>query len=225
MLLTCLLAFAGVSEDLVIAKDVDQPLALRQAAFGRMADEDNTGRVLSLIDDAQTTNDERWVLIRCLGSNSTAEAREAQLRYLVDKNALTRMAALEGLADRMDTTLSGRVAALLQDPAILVRYAAIDALARLKDPASIPDLARVLEDPTNTYRGSSLWVRRKATEAIGSIGTDAAVAALAKALDDTDPEVVTAAVQGLEKVAGFSYKEGRAAAEELTAWRRWAASR
>ncbi len=225
MLLFCALAFAGVAEDLVIAKDVDQPLTLRQAAFGRMANADNTARVLALIEDPQTSNDERWVLIRSLGTNPTGEAIEALLRFLSDKNALTRMAALQGIADRNDPTLSGRVAARLEDPAILVRYAAIDALARMKDPSSIGDLARVLEDPTNTYRGSSLWVRRNALEAIASIGGDGAVAPLAKALEDVDAEVAAAALRGLERVAGFSYKEGRSTSEELTAWKRWAASR
>lgn len=225
MLFACVLAFAGVSEDLAVAKDVDQPLSLRQAAFARMAEADNTSRVLALVDDAQTSNDERWVLIRSLGSNPTSEAREALLRFLADKNALTRMAALQGIADRKDPTLSGRVAARLEDPAILVRYAAIDALGRMKDVSAIADLARVLEDPTNRYRGSSLWVRRKATEAIAAIGTDAAVPALAKALDDDDPEVVNAALRGLETVGGFSYTEGRSPAEEITAWKRWAGSR
>jgi HEAT repeat protein len=225
VLLLLSFAMAGVSEDLAVAADVDQPLALRQAAFGRMADPASTDRVLALVEDTETSNDQKWVLIRSLGTNPTPEAREALLRFLGDKNALTRMAALEGLGDRADRTLSGRVAARLTDPAILVRYAAIDALARMKDPSTLGDLARVLEDPTNRYRGASLWVRRRATEALASIGTDAAVPHLARALDDDDPDVVNAAVRGLETVAGFSYKEGRNASEEITAWKRWAGSR
>jgi len=225
LLLLASLAWSGVAEDLLVAADGNQPDSARKAAFARMSAEDATGRVIALADDPQTTNDERWVLLRSLGSNPTVEARDALVRYLGDKNALTRMAALQALADRKDPTLSGRIAARLEDPAILVRYAAIDALGRLGDPAALPDLARALEDPTNRYRGTSLWVRRKAAEAIGAIGTDAAVPHLAKALDDDDPEVVVAAMRGLERVAGFSYSEGRTSAEELAAWRRWAGGR
>lgn len=225
ILLLASLAWSGVAEDLLVAADGNQPHAARQAAFARMAESDATGRVVALADDPQTSNDERWILLRSLGSNPSAEAREALVRYVGDKNALTRMAAVQALADRKDPTVSGRIAGRLEDPAILVRYAAIDALGRLGDPSALPDLGRALEDPTNRYRGSSLWVRRKAVEAMGAIGTDAAVPHLAKALDDDDPEVVVAAVKGLEKVAGFSYKEGRSPQEELAAWRRWAGSR
>ena len=65
-------------------------------------------------------------------------------------------------------------------------------------------------------------MRRQFVDAMGAIGGDAAVPWLGRALDDADPQVVAAAMTGLEKVAGFSYREGRSPEEELAAWKRWA---
>lgn len=225
MIFCIALALAGVPEDLAIAADVDQPRALRESAFGRLAEPTATDRVLGLIADAETTSDHRWVLIRSLGANPSSDAREALLRFTEDKNPLTRMAAVGGLGDRKDGDVATRVAAKLTDPAILVRASAVDALTRLRDPRTLPDLDRALQDPTNRYRGTSLWVRRRMVEAISAIGTDAAIHPLATALNDDDPEVVGAALKGLETVAGFSYKEGRTPSEELEAWARWTKGR
>jgi hypothetical protein len=67
-------------------------------------------------------------------------------------------------------------------------------------------------------------VRRKYVEAMGEMGRDAAPC-LARALSDRDPVVVEAARKALEKIAGFSYREGRTADQEREAWRRWAGVR
>lgn len=222
MLLLLSLAVAGPREDLLLASDPHRPLAERQAAFDRMATPAETAAVVALVDSAQITEDQRWVLVRTLGKNPSDEARAALLELAHSTSALTRMAAVEAMADRNDRGLSATIAARLEDPAILVRAAACDALGRLGDPDTLPDLDRALADPTNHYRGQSLWVRRRMVEAMGLIGTDAAVAPLARALDDRDPEVVRAAIAGLERVAGFSYAEGRSEAEQIEAWRRWA---
>lgn len=222
MTLLLALALAAPRDDLLIASDPDKPLAEREVAFGRMALPGETGAVIALIDSAQVTEDQRWVLIRTLGRNPSDEARVALVDLVGHTSALTRMAAVQALADRNDHTLAGTIAARLEDPAILVRAAACDALGRLRDPGTLPDLARALADPSNHYRGQSLWVRPRFAEALGLIGTEAAVAPLARALDDRDPAVVQAALGGLERVAGFSYAEGRTEAEQIEAWRRWA---
>lgn len=216
------LSLAGVPEDLHIAADRDQPLVVRQAAYGRLATEDVTVEVLRLARAKDTPAVERWVAVRALGTNPSPEARAALIEFLDSTNAPTRMAALGGIGERVDRTLSGRVASKLSDPAILVRAAAADALALLKDATTVPDLARALKDPTNTYRGQSLWVRRHFVEALSAIGSHDAAPALATALDDSDPEVASAALRALEHLAGFSYREGRTPAEEKDAWKRWA---
>ena len=215
-------ALAGVPEDVRTAADTDLPMVLREEAFGRLAAATSTTAVVTALNDKATSSAERWVLVRSLGANPTPEARTELLRLLDDKVALTRVAALGGMGDTGDIALSGRVAAGLADPAILVRSAAAEALGRLKDPAALAGLDRALADPTNFYRGASLWVRRQYVDAMANIGGDGAVPYLGKALDDKDPEVVRAAVTGLEKVAGFTYREGRTEAEQIEAWRRWA---
>lgn len=215
-------ARAGVQEDLVVAADTDLPTDLRQIAFDRLAAPANVVALTKIGDAADTPKPQRWVAIRALGPVADDEARVAILHFLAAKDASARMAALGAIGDRGDRTLSGYAAARLLDPALLVRAAAADALARLGDPGTLADLERALLDPTNHYRGASLWFRRHLVEAMGTIGTDAAAPYLARALDDADPAVVTAAVAGLEKVAGFSYLEGRTPEQELAAWKRWA---
>jgi HEAT repeat protein len=215
-------AWAGVPEDLEIAADTNLPTDLRQAAFGRLAQADATDTLSKLAADKQTPRNQRWIAIRALGPIKDDASRVALLRFLADADAGARMAALGALGDRGDTSLSGYVAARLTDPALLVRAAAVDALGKLKDPATLSDLERALQDPTNHYRGASLWLRREVVEAMGSIGTDAAVPPLARALDDKDLDVASAAVDALEKIAGFSYAEGRTSDQEREAWRRWA---
>lgn len=218
-------ALAGVPEDLQTAADTDLPTALRQEAWARMARAGNTGVLVQLAEDPATPKAQRWVAIRALGPIPEEEALRAVLRYLDAPDAATRMAALGALGDRGDRSVSDRVAARLQDKALLVRGAAAETLTRLADPSTIPALEMALLDPSNHYRGESMWVRRRYAEALGAIGTDAAVPGLRRALDDEDPAVAEAAIAGLEKVAGFSYREGRTPAEEREAWKRWSGAR
>jgi HEAT repeat protein len=178
--------------------------------------------VLAAIRAPDTAKEARWVLIRALGANPSPAARDAVVELLSSKDALDRMAALGALGDRGDKELASRAATLLRDPAILVRSAAAEALGRLRDPTTVQDLASALADPSNFYRGTSLWVRRQFVDAIAAIGGESAVPHLGLALDDGDASVVGAAKAGLERIAGFSYSEGRSSAEELAAWKRWA---
>ncbi|MFZ5476082.1 MAG: HEAT repeat domain-containing protein [Myxococcota bacterium] len=216
------LAFAGLPEDLADAADTDLPTKTREEAWGRLVKGGTARDLVRLAELPDTPKNQRWVAIRALGPIPGDEARDAILRYLEAKDASTRMAALGALGDRGDRALSGRVAAALSDKALLVRAAAAEALAKLGDPSTLGDLERALKDPTNSYRGTSMWVRRRFVETMAAIGTDAAVPYLARALDDADADVSAAAVHGLEKVAGFSYAEGRTPEEEREAWRRWA---
>ena len=219
------IAAAGVPDDVDFAADADKPLELRQEAFTRLHAEAAVPALLKIAKDKETTPPRRWVAIRSLGLNTSPDARSALLDFLASDNAATRIAALAALGERKDRTTSGRVAARLEDKALLVRQAAADALALIGDPATLPDLSRALADPSGTYRGSSMWVRRHYAEAMGAIGTPDAVQYLAIGLRDSDTDVVTASVRGLEKVAGFTYTSGRSRAEELEAWSRWAKGR
>jgi HEAT repeat protein len=224
-LLFASLALAGVPEDLHLAADTDLPTDVRQAAFARVIATNKVADVTRIADDAKADPAERWVAIRALGTMTAPEARDAIAAYLDAKDATTRIAALGAAGDRGDRTLSGRMAARLEDKALLVRVAAADALGRLKDPSTIGDLERALGAPDARHKGASLWVRRAYVDAIAAIGGDYAAPALGRALNDDDAEVVDAAVAGLERIAGFSYAEGRSREEMLEAWRRWSGSK
>lgn len=215
-------AFAGVPEDVATAADTERPEAERREAFARIAVPANTTALVRLARAETTPPQQRWVAVRALGPIGDDASRVALLELLASADAQVRMAALGAIGDRADRSLCDYVVARLADPALLVRAAAIDALARIKDPATLPALERTLQDPSNHYRGSSLWFRRHVVEAIAGIGTERGVAALARALDDADPEVAGAALAGLERIAGFSYAEGRTPEQQRAAWKRWA---
>ncbi len=224
-LLWASLALAGVPEDVRLAADTDLPTEVRREALGRIVATDDVAALTAVIDAKEADPTERWVALRALGPMSSDEARAAIVKYLDAKDATTRIAALGAAADRGDRSLSGRVAARLTDKALLVRAAASEALGKLGDASTVADLERALAAPDNRYRGASLWIRRGFVDAIVTIGGDASLKALGRALADDDAAVVDAAVAGLEKAAGFSYAEGRSREEMLEAWRRWAAAR
>ena len=216
---------AGVHEDLATAADGDLPTDLRRAAFDRVAASGSVEPMMKVIRDPNTSPTARWVAVRSLGLMKEMAARDALVELLGSPTAVIRIAVLGAMADRADRTLVGRIGGRLEDKALLVRAAAAEALGRLGDPASIADLARALAADDARQNGTSLWIRRTYVEAIASIGGDDAARALGRALADTDVEVVDAAVGGLERIAGFDYREGRSRPEQLEAWRRWAGSR
>ncbi len=215
-------AWAALPEDVATAADGNLPTALREEAYGRLVSGGDVEGLLAAARDAQSTDAKRWVAVRALGPMKSLAARDALLKLIEAPDAFTRIAVLGAFGDRGDRLESGRVAARLEDPALLVRLAAADALGKIKDPSTLPDLGRALQDPSNRHHGASLFLRRAYIDAVGAIGTDAAVPLLGKGLTDDDPAVVRSAVGGLEKVAGFDYREGRTFDEQLVAWKRWA---
>ena len=223
------LAFAGLNEDLgrdlVIAANKELPAEQRKAAFeemitlGQQPGQAEALRAICL--DLNRSVNERWVATHALGLVPTLEARQYLGELMGVEDVWVRLASVTAAGERGDRSLSGKVAARLEDKAILVRGAAAESLGQLRDPTTVGDLERALKDPTNWYHGTSLWVRRKFVEALANIGREAAPV-LARALDDKDPEVAATALKALEYVAGFSFKEGRTPVEEREAWRRWA---
>lgn len=195
---------------------------MRRQALGRLGDAANTHEVIAKARTAETPPRERWVAVRALGRNPAPEAGVTLLELLDAKETPTRIAAVGALGDRGNRDVVPRLAALLVDPAILVRHAAADALGKLKATDAVHDLGRALTDPSNHYRGQSLWVRKHFVSALGAIGSHDAAPYLRAALDDSDAEVVRAALAAFEQLAGFSYQQGRTAEEEKEAWRRWA---
>lgn len=224
-LLAATAAFAGVPEDIDLAADSSKPLELRREAFSKLQVESATSTLIRIANDTSAAAGHRWVAVRALGMIPTGEAEVALIALLANPQAPTRIAACLAAGERGDQRLSGRVAARLDDKALLVRQAAADALAQLRDPTTLADLSRALADPSNTYRGTSMWVRRHYVQAMAAIGTDRAIPELAVALRDSDSTVREAAVVGFEKLAGFSYRDGRTPEEEAEAWQRWSKGR
>ncbi len=222
LLLLAGLCLAALSDDLAIAADAAQAVEVRQAAYGTLSKYEPVNELVTVARNANTPTSIRWVAVRALGPHPSDAARDALIGLLEDNDPQVRMAAVGALGDRKDRTLAGKMAAKLNDKATLVRAAAAAALGTLGDPTVLPDLERALADPSNYYRGSSLWVRRNFVEAMVAIGGRDAAPYLGRALGDKDPTVAATALAGLEKIAGFSYKEGRTPEEEREAWRRWA---
>ena len=110
---------------------------------------------------------------------------------------------------------------LIQDPAVIVRAAAAQALQMSGDKRAVEVLSAALQDKKNTFRGRSIWVRKYFIQALGGIGSAEAYPALLRSMDDPDQDVVAAVIPALEKIAGFSYKEGRTEQQEKEAWRRF----
>ena len=227
LLLASVLALASPADDLSLAARKDAPEAVRMAAFDRLV---SLGAVdLALVRQAAAAEDwdarERWVAVRVLGQVGGDAAREALLVALDDGMPAMRVAAASALGDLGDALAVAPLIARLADPALLVRAAAAGAPGMPGDPSAVQPLATSLAARDNFHRGQSLWVRRHFALALGGIGDSGAYPALLRALDDGDPTVAEAAVDAFELIAGFSFGDGRDAAAEREAWRRWAASK
>ena len=99
----------------------------------------------------------------------------------------------------------------LQDPDDRVRLAACDVWGRKGSGDAVELLgARYRTDP-------ELDVRLRALRALGDCRDDAAVAILAKALEDSDPAVQYRAVASLKRVSGRDF------GNDVNRWREWAA--
>ncbi len=211
-------SFADVKADAATAADTTLDAAVREAAYRRLMLPEATTEVESRLKAADLDPQQRWVLIRSLGPNPSDEAR-AELVALADsKDAMIRSGVMEALGDRGDKALTGKVVKGLYDPALLVHDAALDALIQLKDPSALSDLDHALADADGVYKGTSF--RQKIVDAEAACGKDGA-RYLVTALGDKDTDVVQHARAGLEKIAGFSYREGRTPDQEIEAWRRW----
>ena len=223
LLLLCALAHADPVADLRQASDPDLPQGARMEAFERLVRTGTTD--ISLVSEVCSSDDDtrrRWVACRVLGQVGGARSRGILVALLKDGEPAMRTAAAQSLGDLGDDTAWSELTPLLQDPAVIVRSGAAEALGKLRNPAAVPALKEALFASSSYHRGQSMWVRRHYVDALGEIGHRSAVPVLLKALDDPDDQVVAAVVPAFEKVAGFSYDEGRSDFEVKAAWRRWA---
>ena len=219
-------AHAGAMEEVLQASDPERSETERQAAFDRLvvigATDIDTLKTLSETVDGNTRH--RWVAIRALGHVGGPVAEQALVDRLSDPEPAIRTAAISALGDVRSIQHSTQIADALHDPAIIVRAAAAEALGKIRDASTISSLADAIADPDNYHRGTSLWVRRHFVIALGEIGDIHALPILLGVMEDRDPEVASATIHAFERIAGFTFGDGRSPEEEREAWKRWASA-
>jgi len=132
-------------------------------------------------------------------------------QLLAEHDPLVRTRIVEAAAV-FDTPAAAAICAgAMADPDPRVRVAACDAWARRGG----PDAIRLLTDRFDD--DAELAVRLRALHALGGIRDEAAIAVLARALDDPDPAIRMRAMGSLRQLAG------RDLGDDPSAWKAWAA--
>jgi len=214
--------WAGPVEDLELAASKAASQEQRMAAFQRLVDLGSTdmAHVVSVAQDEEGDARQRWVAIRTLGQIKGARSQTVLINLSTNPMPAIRSAASAAMGDHGADAFIPYLTERVQDSAVIVRAAASKALAQCGDARAVESLSDALLDKKNTFRGRSLWVRKYFVEALGDIGSTAAYPALLRAIDDPDADVAAAVLPALEKIAGFSYSEGRSTVQEKEAWRR-----
>jgi len=217
------LAFAGASEDLELASKKTAQEAERMAAFERLVSLGNTDMALvsAVSVDEEADVRLRWVSIRALGKIKGDRSKALLLELISNPQPAIRVAAAGAMGDFGDKGFVEPLNNSLEDAAVIVRAAAAEAVGQLGDSSSVAPLSEALNHRRSYFRGRSLWVRYHYVQALGQLQDKAAFPALLRNIDDEDEKVASAVIDALEKVAGFAFSDGRTAAQEKEAWRRW----
>lgn len=217
------LAWAAPIDDLTQAADANISVVERESAFARVVAAGSTEiqYLLDIVSDTNQPTRLRWVAIRALGQIKGPTAQTVLLSTLNDPEPAIRTAAVSALGDYGNAQNVKVIGKFLKDPAVIVRVAAAESLGKLNNPSAVELLSAALDDESNTYRGSSLWVRSHFVLALGNVGSNAAYPTLLRCLSDGDERVVQSAVHALEMIAGFSLGDGRTPEQEIEAWSRW----
>lgn len=150
---------------------------------------------------------------RAGGATSQAEFTRRLVPLMLSEDDPAIRAWIVELAAAFDAPESKAICSgALEDPDPRVRLVACTACARRIGPPAVPMLAARVRDDAD------LGVRLRALRALGDVEDDAALVAVAAALDDPDPAVRTRAVHVLRQRSG-----GRDFGTDVAAWRAWAA--
>lgn len=164
------------------------------------------------------TADQRIAALRKEAAESLEAGTAAEVRFsqsliqtlLEEHDPRVRCSIVEIAAD-FDTPAANAICeGGLRDPDSKVRMTACDVCGR-RGKEAIPLLASCMETD------AEIDVRLRAVRALGETGDNAAIAALAIALEDPDPAVQYRAVESLREVTG------RDLGNDVNAWRAWAA--
>lgn len=149
-------------------------------------------------------------------------------------NEAVRLRAMAALLRRNDVSHIAEAVRILLDPGgakrdgktNLIRGVAYAIRDGVGDPRSIPDLTRLLTC-------GDVIVRRAAVDALRRTGVPAAIQPLARALNDSDDQVVWNAIMGLAEITGDldhgpgleEEFKGKQREKYVSYWRNWAQSR
>ena len=146
--------------------------------------------------------------------SSTEQAdftRRLSAQLLAEHDPRVR-AAMLAVAAEFDTPAAVAICrGALEDPASRVRMAACEAWRKRGGPEAVSLLA------ARAAADADLDVRLEALRELGALRDEAAVPALARALEDPDPAIQYRAVLALKEVSG------RDLGDDVNAWRSWAA--
>lgn len=145
------------------------------------------------------------------GAKQAEFTRGLTAAILAEHDPRVRAAVVE-VAAGFDTPAAVAICkGAMEDPDARVRMAACAAWRARGGPEAVALLA------ARSEADSEIDVRLKALRELGELGNDAAVPALARALEDPDPAVQFRAVGALRQVSG------RDLGDDVNAWRAWAA--
>ncbi len=162
----------------------DQLAVIRGAAYGGM-------RFLDpLIRDLRDDNLPaiRFEAVAALGGIGTPEALQEAVKLLSSADSDQRLAAVRALLRGGDASLLRELLPLLDDPQTAVREEIIEAIGSLGGQSSVEAIRPMLSD-------ASAAVRTKAIRILAKLQVDPAW--IRQALDDPEPCVRVAAIQGL----------------------------
>lgn len=145
------------------------------------------------------------------GAKQAEFTRGLTAAILAEHDPRVRAAVVE-VAAGFDTPAAVAICkGAMEDPDARVRMAACAAWRARGGPEAVALLA------ARSEADSEIDVRLKALRELGELGNEAAVPALARALEDPDPAVQFRAVGALRQVSG------RDLGDDVNAWRAWAA--
>jgi len=142
-----------------------------------------------------------------------AKAEEYAATFQKEADPLIRAELLKAIATCGSPVAGETLKYGMQDPVRDVRITCCDAWAKHGGPLAVPQLSEA------TRKDASIDVRLAAVRALGVLGKqdkDAAMSALASALDDSDPAIQYRAMQSMRLITGKDY------GNDVTAWREFA---
>lgn len=186
------IAGEGTIQLLLASLDTDDPCVRRVAAewLGRSRVED--ARLLQKLDDRSPRTRSATAYAIGIGHKSHGAAgRRALEKLLRDGGSDDGAMAAWALGEIEDSASAPVLMQALRSPHAPVRLASIDALGTLEETRALKEIERLL------HEDASAPVRAHAAEALGDIGSNASVNALADALRDPSAPVRYAAVEAI----------------------------